>query len=127
ETAKEFLRHLTANYEADLLASQLYNFPTYPETTPGLEEALQNDPNGSEPPDKLAVMSDAADWTVNLGWPGPANALAGEAQTTFVLSNMMAKAARDELTAEEAVTEAEELLNGIAENWRGRGLMGGGQ
>lgn len=127
ETAKEFLRHLTANYEADLLASQLYNFPTFPDTAPGLQDALQNDPNGSEPADKLAVMSDAADWTVNLGWPGPANALAGEAQTTFILSNMMAKAAREEMTPEEAVAEAEELLNQIADNWRERGLMGGGQ
>jgi hypothetical protein len=64
---------------------------------------------------------------VNLGWPGPANALAGEAQTTFVLSDMMAQAAREEMTPEEAVAQAEERLNQIAENWREQGLMGGGQ
>jgi multiple sugar transport system substrate-binding protein len=127
DTAKEFLRHLVANYEADLLASKLYNFPTFPDTAPSLQDALMNDPAGSEPADKLSVLADAADWTVNLGWPGPANALAGEAQTTFILSNMMAKAAREEMTPEEAVAEAETLLNQIADNWRGRGLMGGGQ
>jgi len=127
ETAKEFMRHLVANYEAALLASKLYNFPTFPDTAPSLQEALTNDPDGSEPADKLAVLSDADQWTVNLGWPGPANALAGEAQTTFILSNMMAKAAREEMTPEEAVAEAEELLNQIAQNWRDRGLMGGGQ
>jgi multiple sugar transport system substrate-binding protein len=88
---------------------------------------LTNDPAGSEPADKLLVIKDAADWTVNLGWPGPANAMAGEAQTTFILSNMMAKAARDEMSVEDAVTEAEKLLNQSAESWRGRGLMGGGQ
>jgi multiple sugar transport system substrate-binding protein len=53
--------------------------------------------------------------------------MAGEAQTTFILSNMMAKAARDEMSVEDAVTEAEKLLNQSAESWRGRGLMGGGQ
>lgn len=127
DTAREFLLHLIANYEAALLAGKLYDFPAFPDSAPGLQDYLQEDPDGSEPADKLAVLSDADQWTVNLGWPGPANALAGEAQTTFVLSNMMAKAARDEMTPEDAVAEAEQLLNQIADNWRSRGLMGGGQ
>lgn len=127
DTAKEFLFHLLENYEAGMLASQLYNFPAFPKTAPGLNDALAKDPNGSEPPDKLLVLKDAADWTVNLGWPGPANAMAGEAQTTFILSNMMAKAARDEMSVEDAVAEADKLLNESAANWRKQGLMGGGQ
>ncbi len=127
DTAKEFLMHLVRNYDAALLGSKLYNFPTFPDSAPSLEEALQSDPNGSDPADKLTVLKDAANWTVNLGWPGPANALAGETQTTFVLSNMMAKAAREEMTPEEAVAEAEQTLNQIAQNWRDQGLMGGGQ
>lgn len=127
DTAKEFLLHLVENYEAAMLGSLLYNFPAFPDTAPGLEEALTNDPAGSEPADKLLVMKDAADWTVNLGWPGPANALAGEAQTTFILSNMMAKAARDDMSVEDAVAEAEKQLNQSAEGWRSKGLMGGGQ
>jgi hypothetical protein len=40
---------------------------------------------------------------------------------------MMAKAAREEMTVEEAVAEAEQILNQIADNWRSEGLMGGGQ
>jgi len=127
QTAKEFLLHLVANYDAALLASKIYNFPTFPSTAPSLQEALANDPDGSQPPDKLLVLADADQWTVNLGWPGPANALAGEAQTTFVLSNMMAQAARGDLSPEDAVAEAEQRLNQIAESWRSRGLMGGGQ
>ncbi len=127
ETAKAFLMHLLANYDAGVMASQLYNFPTFPETSPSLMDALDNDPFGSEPADKLNVMADADTWTVNLGYPGPANAMAAEAQTTFVLSNMMAKAAREEMTPEEAVAEAEQILNEIAQNWRDRGLMGGGE
>jgi maltose-binding protein MalE len=127
DTAREFLMHLIRNYDAAMLASKLYNFPTFPDSAPSLMESIENDPFGSEPADKLLVMEDAADWTVNLGWPGPANALAGEAQTTFVLSDMMAQAAREEMTPEEAVAQAEERLNQIAENWREQGLMGGGQ
>ena len=60
---------------------------------------LDNDPYGSEPPDKLAVLKTADEWTVNLGWPGPANAAIGEIFATSVIPNMMARAARGEQTA----------------------------
>jgi multiple sugar transport system substrate-binding protein len=130
DTAKEFLFHLVANYEAACLGGKLYNFPAFPSVFPELTEEggpLDNDPAGAQPPDKLNVLKTAADWTVNLGWPGPANALAGQSQNEFVLSNMMAKAARDEMSVEDAVAEAEQILNQMAQTWRDQGLMGGGQ
>ncbi len=130
DTAKEFLLHLVANYEAAVDNSKFYNFPSFPEVYPNLTEdggPLDNDPYGSEPPDKLGVLKTANDWTVNLGWPGPANAMIGEAFNTFILSDMMAKAARGDMTPEESVAEAETKLNEIAQRWRDEGLMGGGQ
>jgi maltose-binding protein MalE len=129
DTAREFLLHLVANYQAASEASKLYNFPAFPDTFPGLSDdggPLDNDPNGSVPPDKLAPMKTANDWTVNLGWPGPANAMIGECFNTFVLSDMMAKAARGDMSPADAVAEAETKLNEIAQNWRDQGLMGGG-
>lgn len=130
DTAKEFLLHLVANYQAAAEASELYNFPAFPDTYPGLTDdggPLDNDPQGSEPPDKLAPMKTANDWTVNLGWPGPANAMIGEAFNTFILSDMMAQAARGDMTPEDAVADADAKLNEIAQRWRDEGLMGGGQ
>ena len=130
DTAMEFLLHLTANYQAAVDNSKFYNFPSFPETYPALGSEggpLENDPYGSVPPDKLAVLKTANDWTVNLGWPGPANAMIGEAFNTFVLSDMMAKAARGDMSPADAIAEAETTLNEIAENWRNEGLMGGGQ
>ncbi len=50
----------------------------------------------------------------------------GEAFNTFVLSDMMAQAARGDLTPQDALAEAETRLNEIAQNWRDQGLMGGG-
>jgi multiple sugar transport system substrate-binding protein len=129
EAAKEFMLHLTANYAAATAGGQLYNFPTFPSTAPELTAEggwLDADQYGADPADKLNVLKTANDWTVNLGWPGPANALAGESQNTFVLSDMMAKAARGEMSPADAVAEAEGRLNEIATNWRSRGLMGGG-
>ena len=40
---------------------------------------------------------------------------------------MMAKAAREEMSAQQAVAEAETEINAIFEKWRAEGLMGGGQ
>jgi ABC-type glycerol-3-phosphate transport system substrate-binding protein len=130
DTAGEFLLHLVANYEAASLASELYNFPSFPDTFPTLTEdggPLDDDPSGSVPPDKLATLKTADDWTVNLGWPGPANAMIGEAFNTFILSDMMAQAARGDMTPEEAVADADAKLNEIAQRWRNQGLMGGGE
>jgi maltose-binding protein MalE len=130
DTAREFLLHLVANYEAACENSKLYNFPAYPQTVPNLftdDGWLANDPAGSQPPDKLKPLQTANDWTVNLGWPGPANAMIGEVFNTFVLSNMMARAARGEQSPQDSVAQAEQEINAIAEKWRNEGLMGGGQ
>ena len=127
DTAREFLLHLVNNYATACSESELYNFPAWPATVPDLSESLTNDPFNSEPADKLSVLTTANDWTVNLGWPGPANALIGEVFATFVLPNMMAKAARGELSPADAVAEAEAQNLPLAEKWKTEGLIGGGQ
>jgi multiple sugar transport system substrate-binding protein len=130
DAAREFLLHLTANYQAVVDESLFYNFPAFPDTYPELTQdggPLDEDPYGSNPPDKLSVLKTANDWTVNLGWPGPANAMIGEAFNTFVLSDMMALAARGDMTPADSIAQAEATLNEIAQNWRDEGLMGGGE
>ena len=126
DTAKEFLFHLVGNYAAACEQSELYNFPAWPSTVPDLESWLDNDPYGSEPADKLALLKTANDWTTNLGHPGPANAAIGEIFALPTLPNMMARAATMQQTPEESVAEAEAEINAIFDKWRAEGLMGGG-
>ena len=85
---------------------------------------LDNDPFGSRPADKLALLKDALDWTAYIGFPGPANPATGEVFGSNIIPTMMAKAALGELTAEEAVAEAEVQINEIFDRWRERGLVG---
>jgi multiple sugar transport system substrate-binding protein len=72
-------------------------------------------------------LKTAEEWAVNLGWPGPANPAIGEVFATYVLPNMMAKAAAGRMTPREAVTEAEAVIKPIFEKWKKEGLIGGGQ
>ena len=130
DTAREFILHLVGNYDQAANESKFYNFPAFANLAPDLKADggwLDNDPYGSQPPDKLAVLKTADDWTVNLGWPGPANAAIGEIFALPIIPNMMARAARGEQTAQESVAQAETEITEIFEKWRGEGLIGGGQ
>ena len=73
---------------------------------------------------KLAVLKDAEKWSTNIGHPGPANPAEGEVFATFVLPNMMAKAARGE-KPETVAAEADAAARTIFAKWREKGLVGG--
>ena len=129
DTATEFLLYLTDNYAEAVDQSKYYNFPAYPSILPELTEdggLLDNDKFGSVPPDKLATLKTANDWTTNLGWPGPANAAIGEIFNLPIIPNMMARAATGLQTPEESVAQAEQEVTEIFDRWRAEGLIGGG-
>ncbi len=126
--AKNFLLHLVTNYEQATYNSQLFTFPAWKRTVPELYSDggwLDRDPFGSRPADKLAVLKEAEQWTVNIGYPGPANAAVAEVFARSVLPRMAARVARGEVTAAEAVADAEREITAIFEKWREAGLVGG--
>lgn len=125
DAAEEFILHLVANYPQNTYNSELYDFPAFPSTVPQLPAWLDNDPYGSQPANKLALLKDAETWSTNIGHPGPANAAYGEVFDTFVIPKMMARAARGELSAQDAVAEAEVEVKRIYAKWRAEGLVGG--
>ncbi|HLU10901.1 MAG TPA: extracellular solute-binding protein [Oceanobacillus sp.] len=126
DAAKEFILHLVANYNQAVFNSELYTFPAFASTAPQLFAEggwLDVDPFGSRPVNKLQLLRDAESWSTVIGHPGPANAAIGEVFGTFIIPNMFAKAARGEMTPEEAVAEAEQLMIPIFDRWRAEGLM----
>ena len=126
DAAKEFLLHYTANHAAVTYHSKLYDLPAWASLVPDRDAWLTNDPFNANPPDKLALLTGATDWSTNIGHPGPASPAAAEIFNTFVVSNMLARAARGEQTAAESVAQAEEECNNIFAKWRDEGLVGGG-
>lgn len=128
-TAQEFILYLVDNYKDACYESKLYNFPAWPSLTPDLLADggwIDVDPFGSDPADKLVPMKTANDWTVNLGWPGPANAAIGEIFNLPTIPNMMARTATGLASAADSVAQAEQEITEIFDKWRGEGLVGGG-
>jgi multiple sugar transport system substrate-binding protein len=125
DAAKEFLLHYTENFPAASYASKLYDFCAWSERTPQLTGWLANDPFGAQPADKLALLTDSLDWSVNIGYPGPANTAIGEVFGTFVIPNMFARVARGEQSAADSVADATQEVESIFEKWRAQGLVGG--
>ncbi|MEW2352448.1 extracellular solute-binding protein [Spirillospora sp. NPDC029432] len=125
DAAKEFLLHYTANFPAVTFHSELYDLPGWPSLVPQLNGWLDNDPYGAKPANKLSLLKNATSWSANIGYPGPSNPAIGEIFSTNVLPTMFGRAARGQVTAKQAVAEAEGQINKIFQRWRDRGLVGG--
>jgi ABC-type glycerol-3-phosphate transport system substrate-binding protein len=125
DAAKQFMLDLVGNYNDAVNNSELYNFPAFSRSAPRLDGWLASDPYKSKPLDKLAFLKDSESWSTNVGHPGPANPAVGEVFGTFILPQMMAKAARGQLTPKEAVEDAEKRMIPIYDKWRKQKLVGG--
>ena len=124
DAAKEFLLHYTENFAAASYGSKLYDICAWSERHPQLSGWFSDDPFGAQPADKLALLNDSLDWSVNIGYPGPANTAIGEIFGTFVIPNMFARVARSEQSAAESVADATREVESIFEKWRAQGLVG---
>ena len=125
DAAKEFLLHYTANFPSVTYHSELYDLPAWPSLVPQANGWLDKDPYGANPPNKLSLLKTATSWSANIGYPGPSNPAIGEIFSTNVLPTMFGRAARGQVSAKQAVEEAEGQINRIFRNWRNRRLVGG--
>jgi hypothetical protein len=75
-----------------------------------------HDPS-SHPADKLKILQTANEWHAVFGYPGPAGPAPDEVANSFIIPDMMANAATDKMTPEEAVAWAEKQIQGIYKKW----------
>ena len=115
--AKRFLADYIDNFGAAFKASEFYNFPCFPQTVPDLKQQISNDPK-AKPPDKYKVLGNVLDWATNVGYPGYATAAIDEVFNTFVIPTMFAKAARDEMSPEDAARAADKEVRRIFDKWK---------
>src|SRR5437667_1628124 len=141
DSAKEFLVALIDASRESMLASKLYNFPSFygAVADPGtpmskkfesgaawIAKQCNSDPFGSKPADKLALLAKSIPWPTNLGYPGYANPAEGEIFDTYVITDMFAKAATGALSPKDALAEANTRTKEIVGKWRRKGMVAGG-
>ncbi len=122
--AKKFLLDYTANYSDVTYHSELFNLPCYPDTVVELSNWFDEDPFGSVPADKFAILKTAIDRAVNFGYPGFSSPAIAQVYAEHIIPKAIAQVALEEATAEEAVAQAHKRIEEIFVSWRGRGLGG---
>ena len=120
--AKKFLVDYVGASNKVFEASQFYNFPCFPKTVPNLQSLIAKDAK-AVPADKYKVFHNVTDWTVNLGYPGYANAAIDEIYNSWLISAMFAKCASGKLSPEAALAEASSAAEGIFSKWRATGKI----
>ena len=68
-------------------------------------------------------MSDALDWSTNVGYPGYSNAAINETFNAWILNTMFARAATGVETPENALQQAEAAMKAIWAKWKEKGLI----
>jgi len=122
EGAKKFLVDYVTQSREVFLKSQFYNFPCYPKAVPDIDQLISHDTQAT-PPDKYEVFKDVSEWTVNVGYPGYANAATDEIFSKWVLPKMFAQAASGKVTVEEALDQGFKEIAQIYQIWSERGKV----
>ncbi len=122
--AQQFILDFSADYRDATYHSELFNLPCFPNNVSELDHWLENDPFGSAPADKFAVLKPAIDGLATLGYPGTSNPAIGQVYSEHIITNMFAQAALGAASAEEAVAQAAQRAEEIFARWREKGLIG---
>jgi multiple sugar transport system substrate-binding protein len=120
--AKQFLVDYMGQFRHGFLVSGFYNMPCFPHTVPDMQALLSHNAKAT-PPDKYKVLSDAGDWTTNVGYPGYTNAAIAEVFNSGLIGKLMGQAATGKLTPEEALNQADAQVQRIFQTWRERGKI----
>ena len=122
DLARQFLVDLAKVQREAFLRSGFYNIPPFEGARSEITQLVAHD-DAARPPDKYALLADATSWSTNIGHPGSANAACMEIFNQYLVPKMFAAAARGEMSAEDAVKNAEAQMKPIFDRWRERGKI----
>ena len=122
EGAKKFIVDYVSNFDQAFTASEFYNFPCFPNSVPDFKEQVAYDEK-ADPPDKYKVLEDVQDWATNIGFPGYVNAGISETFGAWIIPTMFGKAAKGDLSPEDALRAADKEVQAIFRKWRDQGVI----
>jgi multiple sugar transport system substrate-binding protein len=124
ENAHKFLVDLCVNYKQATLASQLYNFPSFPGAFPfkQIRKAAQGDKN--KPNGKYTILTTIAEkYTHNIGYPGTTNAAMDEVFSKYLIPQMFAQVSQGKMSAADSVSSINSQVKDIYAKWKARGKI----
>jgi multiple sugar transport system substrate-binding protein len=124
ENAEKFLADLCIAGKQATLASQLYNFPSFPGAFPfsQIRKVAKADPN--KPSGKYTVLTTIAEkYTHNIGYPGTTNAAMDEVFSKYLIPQMFAQVSQGKLSAADSVKSISGQVKDIYAKWKARGKI----
>ena len=104
DAAEKFLVDLCAGYEGATIASNLFNFPSFPGAFPAKQLYKAAAADTHAPHGKYSILTTVASkYTCNAGYPGYTNAAVQETLDRYLIPHMFAGVSQGRLTAAESV------------------------
>ena len=124
ENAEKFLADLCINYKQATIASELYNFPSFPGAFPfdQIRKVAAADPH--KPAGKYTILTTIDErYTHNIGYPGTTNAAVDEVFSKYLIPQMFARVSQGQMSAQESVKDTMSTVKDIYAKWRSRGKI----
>jgi multiple sugar transport system substrate-binding protein len=124
ENAEKFVADLCINYKAATLASQLYNFPSFPGAFPFDKIRKSAAADQHKPLGKYTILTTIAEkYTHNIGYPGTTNAAIDEIFSKYLIPQMFAQVSQGKLSTADSVRDMNSTVKDIYAKWRKRGKI----
>jgi multiple sugar transport system substrate-binding protein len=124
EAAEKFLADVCIDSEQAILASNLFNFPSFPGAIPLKQIYETAAADAHLPRGKYSILATiASKYTRNVGYPGYSNAAVQEVLDTFLIPRMFAQVSQGKTSAAESVRSTAKEMKRIWSRWRGAGKI----
>ncbi len=120
EGAQKFIVDFVGRSEEAFIASGFQIMPSFPGAVPRFAELVGAPPYS---PGRYSVLADVPAAMTNLGSPGFTNAATEEVMNSSIVATMFARTATGAVSAEDAMTEADQAVRAIFERWRAAGKI----
>jgi multiple sugar transport system substrate-binding protein len=124
DAAERFVADLCAGYKQATLASNLFNFPSFPGAFPLKQIYKAAAADTHRPRGKYSILTTiAAKYTRNVGYPGYASAAVDDVLGKYLIPQMFARVSQGKMSAAESVRFTAAQMKQIWARWKAAGKI----
>ena len=124
DAAEKFVVDLCVGYKQATVASNLFNFPSFPGAYPVKQIYRAAAADKNPPRGKYSILTTiASKYTRNIGYPGYANAAVDEVLNRYLIPQMFAQVSQEKMTPAESVRSTGKQMKQIWARWKAAGRI----